>query len=97
MDEDDLKDLALDITNAVAALFAAALIAFIASSCGGASAEMVARYSAEQTNCLRNERAIIDRPNTTEAQDEADYAAEQARCNAALLAIDPSRTSGSTP
>jgi len=63
------------------------LLMLLLTGCGASSAT-IARYAAEQTLCLRNERAIIDRSGTSEEEDEADYAAEQARCDAALLIIE---------
>ena len=41
----------------------------------------------ETQRCLANERAIVDRPDTTEEQDRADLAAERERCDAARAAI----------
>ena len=41
----------------------------------------------ETQRCLANERAIVDRPDTTEEQDRADLAAERSRCDAARAAI----------
>lgn len=56
--------------------------------CGGASAETRARYSLEAARCVANERSIVDREGTTEAQDRADMTAERARCDAALAEIE---------
>ena len=41
----------------------------------------------ETQRCVANERAIVDRPDTTEEQDRADLAAERSRCDAARAAI----------
>ena len=41
----------------------------------------------ETQRCVANERAIVDRPDTTEEQDRADLAAERSRCDAARTAI----------
>ena len=41
----------------------------------------------ETQRCLANERAIVDRPDTTDEQDRADLAAERSRCDAARAAI----------
>ena len=49
-----------------------------------ASAEALA---VETQRCLANERAIVDRPDTTEEQDRADLASERSRCDAARAAI----------
>ena len=56
-------------------------------ACGGATGEVRTAYAVEQARCLANERAIIAREGTTREQDEADYAAEQARCDAELVRI----------
>ena len=41
----------------------------------------------ETQRCVANERAIVDRTDTTEEQDRADLAAERSRCDAARAAI----------
>ena len=41
----------------------------------------------ETQRCVANERAIVDRPDTTDEQDRADLAAERSRCDAARAAI----------
>jgi hypothetical protein len=46
------------------------------------------RYAEEMARCISNERAIVDREGSTREQDEADLAAERARCDAALDAIE---------
>lgn len=56
------------------------------ASCGANERVRVA-YASEVALCIANERAIIDREGTTREQDEADLAAERARCDAALVAI----------
>ena len=53
----------------------------------GASAELRARYATEVARCTANERAIVDRQETTYEQDRADLEVERARCDAALAAI----------
>lgn len=45
-------------------------------------------YAIEQARCVENEEAIVARQGTTEAQDQADLAAERARCDAALRAVE---------
>jgi hypothetical protein len=69
-----------------------AAIAIVLSACGGTTAEIRTAYAIEQARCLINERAIIDRVGTTQEQDEADFAAERARCDAALMAIGTGET-----
>jgi hypothetical protein len=70
-----------------------ALLFIVALACAaflhgcGASAETRNAYALEQARCYANERAIVDRSDSTEAQDRADWALERARCDAALLAI----------
>lgn len=44
-------------------------------------------WTAEEARCEENIDAIVSRPGTTEAEDDADLAAEQARCRAAERAI----------
>lgn len=56
------------------------------ASCGASERVRVA-YASEVALCIANERAIIDREGTSREQDEADLAAERARCDAALVAI----------
>ena len=60
--------------------------AAVAAGCG-ASAEVRASYATTVAECIAHERAIVDRQGTTEEQDEADLAAERARCDAALTAL----------
>lgn len=62
--------------------------ALLLGACGGASAEVRAAYSVEVARCIANERAIVDRQGTTREQDQSDLAAERARCDAALQAIE---------
>lgn len=57
----------------------------VIAGCGGASAELRARYAAEVARCVMAERAIVDRASTPE-EDARDLATERARCDAALLA-----------
>lgn len=52
-----------------------------------ASPALRARYTEEVARCIANERAIVDREDTTRAQDEDDLEAERARCDAALAEI----------
>jgi len=67
-----------------------ALIATHLQGCGGPPVTAAQRtaYSVEAAHCLEAEQAIADRPATTEAQDMADLAAEEARCDAARQAIE---------
>lgn len=74
-----------DVPPALAVLLAAGLAAH-ATGCG-ASPETRAAYAAETERCIANERAIVDRTGTTEAQDREDLATERARCDAARAAI----------
>jgi hypothetical protein len=67
--------------------FVLAAVAWLASGCG-ASAQVRAAYAVEQAQCVANERAIVDRPGTTEAEDRADLAAERARCDETLRSIE---------
>lgn len=64
------------------------VLALFAASCGGASAATRTAYGVEAARCVANERAIVDRQGTTEAQDRADLRAERTRCDAALAAIE---------
>lgn len=63
-----------------------ALGLMLLASCGASERVRVA-YASEVALCIANERAIIDREGTSREQDEADLAAERARCDAALVAI----------
>lgn len=63
------------------------LLILVVYGCGTASLETRTAYSIEAAHCVANERAIVDREGTTREQDEADLAAERARCDAALLTI----------
>jgi len=56
--------------------------------CGGASAETRSSYAVEQARCVANEREIVNRRGTTAEEDDAALAAERARCDAALHAIE---------
>jgi hypothetical protein len=69
---------------------ALALALALVAGCGGASEAVRARYSIEVATCIAHERAIVDRQGTTREQDAADLAAERARCDAALAAIEGS-------
>jgi len=60
----------------------------VMAGCGGPNSNIRALYAAEVQRCIANERAIVDRVGTTREQDEADLAAERARCDAALSAIE---------
>jgi hypothetical protein len=74
------------------------LMVALTSGCGGVSPAVREAYAIEQARCLANEREIIARQGTTEAQDEEDFAAERARCDAALQAIEHgTSTDGGTP
>lgn len=74
----------------LAASFVLALGALIALSGCGATAATRSRYSIEVSRCLANERDVIEREGTSEQQDRADFAAERARCDAALAEIEGS-------
>jgi len=57
--------------------------------CGAAASDQQRHdYAIEAAHCMENEQAIADRPATTEAQDLADLAAEEARCDEARRAIE---------
>jgi hypothetical protein len=76
--------------NAIVMLFVGVTVFIyyaLHAGCGGATGEVRTAYAVEQARCLANERAIIAREGTTREQDEADYAAEQARCDAELVRI----------
>lgn len=45
-------------------------------------------YAKEVARCTTNERAIVDRQDTTLEQDHAALDAERERCDAALAAIE---------
>jgi hypothetical protein len=64
------------------------IAALLFAGCGGASADTETAYAAEATRCIAHERAIVDRQGTTLEQDRADLAAERARCDSALHAIE---------
>lgn len=55
--------------------------------CGAASPAQREGYAAETARCMANERAIVDRPGTTAAEDQEALDIERARCNDALGAI----------
>lgn len=57
-------------------------------ACGGASFATRTAYGVEATRCAANERAIVDRVGTTEAQDREALRAERERCDDALHAIE---------
>lgn len=69
------------------ALLVMCACAWLSSGCG-ASAATRSTYALEQARCIANEREIVDREGTTLEQDQADMAAERARCDAALDAIE---------
>jgi hypothetical protein len=75
-------------TSRFLAAFVAGLGFLVTGSCGGASAEIRAAYAVETARCIANERAIVDRQDSTREQDERDLAAERARCDEALRAIE---------
>lgn len=75
--------------SAIAVLAACALVASCCAGCG-ASAATRSAYALEQARCIANEREIIARRGTTEEEDTAAMAAERARCDAALDAIEVS-------
>ena len=59
------------------------------SGCGpSVTPETRTLYAIEQARCVESEEAIVARQGTTEAQDQADLAAERARCDAALRAVE---------
>ena len=60
----------------------------LASVVGCGAAEVRLRYGAEAALCAANERAIVDRTGTTEAEDLEALALERARCDAALRAAE---------
>ena len=60
----------------------------VASGCGAQlTASQREALTVETQRCVANERAIVDRPDTTDEQDRADLAAERSRCDAARAAI----------
>lgn len=71
---------------AIAALILCALAAVLPGC--GASAATQGAYALEQARCIANEREIVDRQGSTLAEDQAALAAERARCDAALDAIE---------
>lgn len=73
--------------SALAVLATVALVAACCQGCG-ASAATQGAYALEQARCIANEREIVDRAGTTLEQDQAALAAERARCDAALDAIE---------
>lgn len=72
---------------AIVVLAVVALVAMLSQGCG-ASAATQGAYALEQARCLANERQIVDQQGTTLAEDQAALAAERARCDAALDAIE---------
>jgi hypothetical protein len=54
----------------------------------GPSTQLRIAYSTEVARCTTNERAIVDRADTTLEQDQTDLATERTRCDAALAAIE---------
>lgn len=79
----------LPCMKAMSHLIATALVwmLLLLSACTP-SAQLRIAYAREVARCTTNERAIVDRPDTTLSQDETDLAAERARCDAALLSIE---------
>lgn len=67
------------------------LVLALGASTLGCGAQLTAAQrealAAETQRCLANERAIVDRPGTTEEQDRANLATERERCDAARAAI----------
>ena len=60
------------------------VLALSAARSGAARGSQPAEREAlavETQRCLANERAIVDRPDTTEGQDRADLASERSRCD----------------
>lgn len=64
-----------------------ALLGVTLSGCGHMSDAARVAYATEQAHCIANQRAIVERTGTTAEQDEADFDAEVARCDAALAEI----------
>lgn len=60
---------------------------FLLCACGP-SMQLRTAYAREVARCTTNERAIVDRQDSTLAQDETDLTAERARCDAALASIE---------
>lgn len=56
--------------------------------CGPGASEVRVRYGTELARCAANERAIVDRPNTTAEEDLEALELERARCDAARLLIE---------
>lgn len=66
-------------------LFAMAALTWPA--CGSTTPQVRSDYAAEVVRCVAAERAIVDRPGTTEEQDRLDLQAERLRCDAALASV----------
>lgn len=60
----------------------------LAGATCNASKDTRRRYMEEVARCTANERMIVRREDSTFQEDEADLAAERARCDAALIAIE---------
>lgn len=66
-----------------------AILALLLAGCGGpASTATSATYATTVADCVRRERAIIDRQGTTEEQDRADLARERALCDQRLHDVE---------
>lgn len=61
-------------------------LAILDCSCGAATPAQREGYAAEVARCAANERAIVERPGTSEAEDAEALDTERARCDAALAA-----------
>jgi hypothetical protein len=66
----------------------AAWVGLVLLGACGASDAMRARYAEETSRCILNERAIVQREDTSYDEDVAALAAERARCDAALDRIE---------
>jgi hypothetical protein len=63
------------------------VLLFFACGCISA-ADVRLRYGAELATCAANERAIVDRVGSTEAEDREALELERVRCDAALRAAE---------
>jgi hypothetical protein len=66
----------------------AAWVGLVLLGACGASDAMRAAYAEETSRCILNERAIVQREDTSYDEDVAALAAERARCDAALTRIE---------
>jgi hypothetical protein len=72
----------------IVALLVLCLGASVVSACGAQLTDSQrAALAIETQRCIVNERAIVDRAGSTEAQDRADLSAERMRCDATRAAI----------